>query len=99
MKKYAERQPRATWLRDLPDHTGQAALYRLDPPLDGHDHVIVSSAVVLLVGPETVVFPADAEGRVLYAKRLLGSSQGTLSHTDALSLAGYRQPRDQLAHY
>ncbi|MGG5810883.1 hypothetical protein [Falsiroseomonas sp. CW058] len=80
----------ATHVADVPGYRGSASLYRLAPPLEGHEHVVVSAAVVLFVGPETVVVPADTSGCVLHATRLPGSTEGTLSHADALFMAGYR---------
>lgn len=81
---------RARFVRELPGFSGSASLYHMDPPHDGHDHVVVSAAVIHFVGPETAVIPAREDGSVIDATRLLGSSVGTLAHADALSVAGYR---------
>jgi hypothetical protein len=79
----------ATHLKDLAGWTGRASLYRLSEPLDGHSHVIVSAAVAPYSGPETYIFPADADGKVENYCELDGSFRGELSHAKALENAGY----------
>ena len=75
----------------LPDYRGDAALYRLDPPLDGVSLVVVSA----VNDPdwfgihETFIFPADAEGEIVDFAELHGSTRGTTSHAEALENAGY----------
>ena len=54
--------PTATKLRNLDGWTGEAQLYRLSEPLDGHDHVIVSATYSMFSEPETYIFGADADG-------------------------------------
>lgn len=63
-------------------------LYRLDPPLEGAEHVVVSAAVIA-GEPETYIFAANKEGWILDFSELTGSVKGTLSHLTALQRAGY----------
>jgi hypothetical protein len=92
----------ATLIHDnLPDFTGHAALYRLDPPLSLErewdeeskgkttEHVVVSATQAMFTGPETYIFPADAEGAVTSWGELDGSYRGGWSHSQALEGAGY----------
>jgi hypothetical protein len=84
--------------------TGDAALYKLDPPMkltkydyetfeevaDGETAlVIVSAATVMFSGPETYIFPATESGEVAGWSELTGSYRGGLSHEEALAGAGY----------
>lgn len=64
-------------------------VFRMSPPLDGHEHVIVSAANALLSGPETYIFGCDKDGRVVDWSELDGSFKGGLSHDQALRNAGY----------
>lgn len=66
-----------------------AGLYRLDPPLDGHSHVVVSAIVYGAGGPETMVFGAAADGYILEWVGLAGSRRGDLDIPAALQRAGY----------
>lgn len=93
----------ATLVKRLTGWRGDAALYRLDPPLatnvwdwrkraDGTrllTHVIVSATIVPYGGPETYIFPASAEGEVTDWGELEGSYRGGLDHAEALAGAGY----------
>ena len=84
---------RATLIRALSGFRGEAALYRLDPPMDRDGHpvewAVVSAAVVPYSGPETYIFEADSTGAVVDWGELPGSSKGTLQHAEALDEAGY----------
>jgi hypothetical protein len=92
---------RATLVRHLANFTGDARLYRLDPPLsidNGWDedtkgcvaeYVVVSATHAMFSGPETYIFPADADGNVTNWGELAGSYRGGLDHEAALSGAGY----------
>lgn len=85
----------------LPDFTGDAALYKCDPPMeyerlvDGEytkdmaEYVVVSATTALFTGPETYIFPADANGNVINWLELDGSFRGALDHNEALQNAGY----------
>lgn len=68
---------------------GNARLYELSEPLNGHSHVVVS-AVVAYSGPETYIFGADPAGEVVNWPELPGSFQGGMDHTEALNGAGYK---------
>lgn len=82
--------PVATLIRDgLPNATGHQALYRLKPALSGHEYVVVSATSVPGGGPETYIFPADANGAVTDWLGMDGSYKGGLSHAKALEGAGY----------
>ena len=54
----------ASYVKALPGFTGDARLYRCDPPLDGHGYVVVSAVNAMYTGPETYIFPSDPNGRV-----------------------------------
>lgn len=74
---------------------GDARLYKVTPPMAGHndvdmhDYVIVSAVDVPCSGPETYVFGADENGVVRDWLELDGSYRGGLSHEEALEGAGY----------
>ena len=77
---------------NLEHFNGEARLYRLSEPIGwGYDYdtgqyektteyVIVSAVVAFGDGPETYIFPADAEGIVLDWSELDGSYRGDLNH-------------------
>jgi len=82
----------ATRIRDVhqsPDRNASQAIYRLDPPLDGHNHVLVSAVTVALCGPETYIFGSDENGNIEDWEELNGSYRGGLDHAAALKNAGY----------
>ena len=70
-----------------------ARLYRVEPPYQGHDFLVVSAAVVPFTGAETYIFAATAETAVTEQPsswlELGGSSRGTLSHAEVLNYIGY----------
>ena len=93
---------KATLIRDqLPNFTGDARLYRVEPPIsldnewdedasdETSEYVVVSAVVAMFSGPETYIFPADADGRVTDWGELRGSFRGALDHEAALLRAGY----------
>ena len=81
---------KATLIKDnLPDFQGHAALYRMNPPHEGNEFVIASAINALYTGPETHLFPADADGQVIDWMEMEGSYRGGLSHARALEGAGY----------
>lgn len=71
------------------DPNASQAIYQLDPPLDGHEHVVVSAATVALCGPETYIFGSDENGKIEDYGELNGSFRGGLNHAKALANAGY----------
>lgn len=84
---------------NLRDFTGRAHLFRLDPPLAGHEYVVVSALEALQHDPkapggvregvETYIFGADQTGALTGDPELPGSTKGTLDHREALLAAGY----------
>ena len=81
---------KATLIKDhLPDFQGRAALYRMEPPHEGNEFVVASAVNALYSGPETYLFPSDADGLVIGWNELEGSYRGGLSHAIALGRAGY----------
>lgn len=78
----------ATYIKNLSGWAGSAALYQLDPPLEGHGFVAVSS-VDNNWAQETYIFPASSSGEVSDFGELPGSIRGDYTHADALREAGY----------
>ncbi len=74
---------------NLRHFTGHAALYRMEPPLDGCEFVIASATNAIYTGPETYLFPAGADGVVVDWEEMDGSYRGGLSHAKAFAGAGY----------
>lgn len=90
----------ATFIKDMGDEfTGEARLYRLDPPMveknwddeevGKHEFVVVSATNAMFSGPETYIFPSDENGKVTNWGELDGSFRGALDHERALRGAGY----------
>lgn len=81
----------ATFVRKLDGFTGDARLYSLSEPIGNkYSHVVVSATVVPFgIGPETYIFPADVDGKVIDWGELDGSFRGALDHEQALNDAGY----------
>jgi hypothetical protein len=93
----------ATLIKDCSEHFWrEAKLYRVSPPVEYRisysdndspaklaQYVIVSSTDVPFSGPETYIFPSDAEGNVLNWTELEGSYRGGLDIEKALSYAGF----------
>lgn len=69
-------------------YRGHAALYRMEPPHEGHELVIVS-AVNTDTAYETYLFPGDASGKITDYAELSGSIKGTTDHAKALAEASY----------
>jgi hypothetical protein len=71
---------------------GDARLYRCEGG-ELPEYVVVSAVTTLQVGsldgPETYIFPADADGKVTRWFELVGSQKDTLDHAKALRDAGY----------
>jgi hypothetical protein len=92
---------KATFIRQIEGWQGDARLYKVDPPIsystwEEHEHVdhqteyvIVSAVNALFSGPETYIFPASLEGKMLSWSELDGSQRGTLCHECVLEDAGY----------
>ena len=87
-----------TFVKDVSDDfTGTAHLYRLSEPI-GYDwdwekkewegkteYVVASATTVFYSGPETYLFPADENGKVLAWGELAGSFQGSLDCEKAIN--------------
>ena len=84
-----------------PSANGNQVLWKLSEPV-GYDHdwktnepagvtgyVITSAVVAMFTGPETYIFPADADGNVIDWGEMEGSLRGTLSHEAAILSAGW----------
>lgn len=84
---------KATLIKNLAGWTGDARLYKVDPPMTYDDkktnYVVVSATTAVFSGPETYIFPANQHGEILNWLELPGSFRGGLDHTSALEGAGY----------
>jgi hypothetical protein len=93
---------KATFVKDVSENfIGTARLYRVDPPIahsydfeketyTAHADFIVSSAVnAYCDGPETYLFAADENGKILDWSELEGSFRGGLDCDKAIRDAGY----------
>ena len=79
----------AKLLKDVSENfKGDARLYELSEPLEGHSNVVVS-AVSAYGRPETFIFGSDEEGNITNWLELPGSFQGDINHNKALEGAGY----------
>ncbi len=78
-------------IRELDGFKGEAALYEMSPPYEGHQFVVVSAiSIAFDTGrSETYIFPSDAKGKVTDWGELEGSRRGTTSHSEILEEAGY----------
>lgn len=91
----------ATELRKLTGFEGNAWLFKLSEPVDydynyntkqyekSTNYVVVSAVDVMFSGPETYIFPANEDGKVINWSELEGSFKGGLDHLKALGNAGY----------
>lgn len=85
---------KATERQTLSGMRGDARVFELDPPLEGHRYVVVSAVSAMRSGPElsgleTYIFPANKKGEIEDWGELEGSQRGTLSHEDVLRDIGY----------
>ena len=84
----------AEFVKQMDGWRGDAALYRLSPPMAGvdgwaFDHVIVSAVIAIGSGPETYLFGCDENGENIDFSELPGSFRGDRDHATALNGAGY----------
>jgi hypothetical protein len=86
----------AQFIRNLSGFRGEAALFKLSPPLIIEDNGVVIveeyvavSAAMLCSGPETFIFPANIDGRVTNWLELPGSLKGVLDIPAAVREIGY----------
>jgi len=87
----------ATFIKEV-GGMGQKELFQVDPPMtdwDGnqYSHVLVSGVYALMSGPETYIFPADADGHIQEWGELEGSFRGAIDIDAALEGAGYTVQR------
>ena len=85
---------KATFIKKLEGFTGDARLFRCDPPLAASKFVIVSAVMAMFSGPETYIFPATKDGKIANWGELPGSFRGALDHNEALENAGYTVAED-----
>lgn len=79
-------------IKKLDDFLGEAWLFRMEPPYEEHDYVIVSAVDLQLVrydGSETYMFAATPQGDVKDWRELPGSFKGDKDIPRALRNAGY----------
>lgn len=88
----------ATFIKNWYNGVADQSLYRLDDPVSYKDendaeqsteYVVVSAAIAMFTGPETYIFPADEDGKVLDWGELEGSYRGGLDKKSALEGAGW----------
>lgn len=68
---------------------GHASHWKLDPPLDGHEYVIVSAVDAFMSGPETYIFPSTEEPLIANWVELEGSERGYKDNERVLRQLGY----------
>lgn len=88
-------------IKYLDGFRGEAVLFRMEPPLEGHEYVVVSAVhpkppegmnltrYADMFTPETYIFGADPEGHVVDWGELPGSFKGAMDIPRALVQAGY----------
>lgn len=82
---------KATKIKDLSIHNPflvKQSLYKLNPPLDGKDFVVVSASSSF-INEEVYIFPSNETGKILSFIELEGSYKGGLDHEKALNNMGY----------
>jgi hypothetical protein len=97
----------ATFVRTLRGFRGNAELFRLEPPLEGSRWpgetgtgryaFVVASAARVFGAPETYMFGADEDGRILDWGELPPSQKGTLDIDAVWRDAGYAVVRPAAA--
>jgi hypothetical protein len=86
-------------IKSLDNFRGEAFLFRMEPPLESYDYVVVSAINPKIMEgmgqfkdlfqPETYIFGARPDGTVLAWEELPGSFQGAMDIPRALAQAGY----------
>lgn len=88
-------------IKSLDTFRGEAILFRMEPPLEGHRYVVVSAIdpkppeglnslrYTDMFQPETYIFGARPDGTVLDWRELPGSFRGSMDIPLALAQAGY----------
>jgi hypothetical protein len=65
----------------------------MEPPLN-NNHFIITSAAITISGPETLVFFANKDGRIVDWGELGGSIRGKLDHANCICNLGYSVTSD-----
>lgn len=82
--------PTAYYVRERTGR-GVGAVYRLDPPLFGHEHVWITAVYQDPFGPETYIFGFDIETDYIESwGKLPGSMRGIKTNEEVLRNAGYK---------
>lgn len=96
----------ALFIKDLEGFTGYASLFHFNPPIKGYpdlddngdelpapayEYAVVSATYAMFSGPETFIFPADSEGKVIDWGELPSSFKGSTDIAHALENAGYER--------
>lgn len=88
-------------IKSLDGFRGEAILFRMEPPLEKHEYVVVSAIdpkppegmnfmrYADMFQPETYIFAADPDGHVIDWRELDGSFRGAMDIPRALAQAGY----------
>jgi hypothetical protein len=88
-------------IKKLGSFRGEAELFRMEPPHEGHEYVVVSAIkpkptgmpeidnIPGLLDPETYIFGAHSDGVVAEWCELPGSFEGAMDIPQALRNAGY----------
>lgn len=88
-------------IKQLDDFRGEAWLFRMEPPHEGREYVVVSAVtpkpsgnpaldtIPGILDPETFIFPAKQDGTVTEWLELPGSFLGAMDIPQALRNAGY----------
>jgi len=88
---------RAYRIKRLSRLTGEAWLYRVDPPVEygweedsqNTEYVVSSATISLFVESETYLLPADESGEIIEWGKLDGSFRGSWDCDQAVRNAGY----------
>lgn len=70
------------------EFAGYAALYRMCPPVKGHDFIVISSTDNKMGDDEVLAFPSDHEGCILEWSEIDGII-GSLDHRELIVRMGY----------
>jgi len=79
----------ARLIKALEGWQGDAALYELSEPLDGHTKVVVSAICAPFSGYETLIFPWNEEKNTVTDFMEIGGIYSECSHKNALANVGF----------
>ena len=77
----------ATLLRTIENEHAIQALYRMEPPLDGHD-LVLASGIRTRLAHECFLFASDESGEITDWTELSGVRE-TTDHAEAMADIGY----------